>query len=416
MADQSAHEVLIEVKYIPLSYDHAESDASALKLLYALYPQRQKDPGPVVIVPFTEGIMNTLLKITKMIPGRSQFENEKEAILLRAYGNGSEILVDRDMEATTHALLAQRGLAAPLLGRFKNGLLYKFIPGRTCTAQDIVKEPVWRAVAERLGQWHAQLPLPSLKSLEHHEKDESGQVAGKWNISSLAPSPSIWVVLQKWVSALPAGSGDEESVKALLQKELHRSFSELGQHPVNGNGNFVLGHCDLLTANIIVPEDDQIGLDYKSTPTIDSLKGRVSFIDYEYAVPCPAAFDLANHFSEWGGFECDYNMLPTKKVRRRFIDEYLQSYRKSAPAETSTCIPTAEELLVEVDRYRGLPGFYWSVQARIQAAISHVEFDWTAYADVRLAEYWAWRGEEDGTRAREGKEMTLREERWTQEA
>lgn len=35
----------------------------------------------------------------------------------------------------------------------------------------------------------------------------------------------------------------------------------------------------------------------------------VNFIDYEYAIPSPAAFDIANHFAEWGGYDCDYNMM-----------------------------------------------------------------------------------------------------------
>jgi len=104
-----------------------------------------------------------LLKITKQSPGSSDFQNEKKAVLLRAYRRDSEILIDRDTEATTHALLAERGLAPPLLARFNNGLLYGFLPGRVCTPRDLLKEPVWRAVAVRLGEWHARLPLPNSK-------------------------------------------------------------------------------------------------------------------------------------------------------------------------------------------------------------------------------------------------------------
>jgi ethanolamine kinase len=53
-----------------------------------------------------------LLKITKQVLERSKSENDEEAVLLRAYGNDSEVLVDRDMEATTRALLVQLGLTA----------------------------------------------------------------------------------------------------------------------------------------------------------------------------------------------------------------------------------------------------------------------------------------------------------------
>src|ERR1700743_863319 len=71
-----------------------------------------------------------------------------------------------------------------------------------------------------------------------------------------------------------------------------------------------------------------------------------------------------------------------------FIEEYARSYRQVAPLES-----TIESLLTEVDRYRGMPGFYGGVQALIQASISHIEFDWSSYAEARLAEYWAWRAE-----------------------
>jgi ethanolamine kinase len=33
-----------------------------------------------------------------------------------------------------------------------------------------------------------------------------------------------------------------------------------------------------------------------------------------------------------------------------------------------------------------------------------------------LGEYWAWREESDGSRKTSGKEMTLRERRWAEEA
>ena len=143
----------------------------------------------------------------------------------------------------------------------------------------------------------------------------------------------------------------------------------------------------------------------------------VNFIDYEYATPSPAAFDIANHFAEWGGFDCDYNALPTRTQRRGFIMEYVHSYfahsGKLIPAKEEEM--EAERLFDEVDLFRAVPGFHWGIWALIQATISQIDFDYAAYAEVRLGEYWAWRGEMDGSRAAAGKEMPLREKRWTQE-
>jgi ethanolamine kinase len=70
------------------------------------------------------------------------------------------------------------------------------------------------------------------------------------------------------------------------------------------------------------------------------------------------------------------------------------------------------QLFDEVDRYRGVPGFYWGIWALIQAEISDIDFDYASYAEARLAEYWAWKGEADGSRETACKEMARREQLW----
>lgn len=149
------------------------------------------------------------------------------------------------------------------------------------------------------------------------------------------------------------------------------------------------------------------------SPDEDVEVENVSFIDYEYAVPSPAAFDIVNHFAEWGGLACDFAVLPTRSMRRGFIDEYIQSY--ALHAHTSSSNELASQLFEEIDAFRGVPGLYWGIWALIQATISQIDFDYAAYAEVRLGEYWAWRAEEDGSRARQGAEKPLRERRWAEE-
>ena len=140
----------------------------------------------------------------------------------------------------------------------------------------------------------------------------------------------------------------------------------------------------------------------KSSARNDS-KIKVHSIDYGYDSPCPPVFELANHFSKWGRFDCDYNMLPTRSSRRAFIKEYLQSLAKYKESNNNVTETEVEELMAEVDRFRGLPGFYWGVWVLVQATISLVDFDCVAYSKVRLAEFWDWCAEEDGNRLREGK-------------
>jgi len=154
-----------------------------------------------------------------------------------------------------------------------------------------------------------------------------------------------------------------------------------------------------------------------STDAVDAAP-TVSFIDYEYATPSPAAFDISNHFAEWGGFDCEHHLLPTRSQRRDFIQEYVRSYFAHLGSDMLQIDEEAEvgRLFDEVDVYRGVPGFYWGIWALIQAKISQIDFDYASYAEVRLGEYWAWREESDGSRAASKKEVAPRERRWAQEA
>lgn len=85
----------------------------------------------------------------------------------------------------------------------------------------------------------------------------------------------------------------------------------------------------------------------------------VNFIDYEYAVPAPAAFDISNHLAEWGGYDCDYTMMPTKSVRRSFLTEYTSSYCETSGLDAASQAEIVDRLYEDVDRFRGMPGLYW---------------------------------------------------------
>ena len=72
-------------------------------------------------------------------------------------------------------------------------------------------------------------------------------------------------------------------------------------------------------------------------------------------------------------------------------------------------------LFEQVDRFRGVPGFYWGIWALIQAQISLIEFDYASYAEIRLGEYFAWKKTLDGGVETENERMVLREKIWASE-
>lgn len=136
-------------------------------------------------------------------------------------------------ETLSHSLLSQRNLAPPLLARFQNGLLYRFIRGQVCTPEDLRREDVWRGVARRLGEWHARLPIV-FESGESHFLPASKPTLSKAAINGITPeqgTPNLWTVMQKWILALPATTNAERTRKNVLQKELRRTVAELGDTP-----------------------------------------------------------------------------------------------------------------------------------------------------------------------------------------
>lgn len=140
----------------------------------------------------------------------------------------------------------------------------------------------------------------------------------------------------------------------------------------------------------------------------------VSFIDYEYATPSPAAFDISNHFAEWVGYDCDYAAIPRRGQRLAFVREYIETYAKLTGGSMDVEEET-QKLMEEVEVFRGVPGFYWGIWSIIQSTISKIDFDYASYAELRLGEYWACRGEQDGSRVAAGKEVPLREQTWASE-
>ncbi|GAB7350939.1 hypothetical protein MBLNU459_g1446t2 [Dothideomycetes sp. NU459] len=407
------------IRHIDLRYDYTDSDRSALALIHTLLPEWKHSEGSVEFVRFTDGITNTLLKAIKKRPGQSQHQIDQEAVLLRAYGKGTDVLIDREKETLSHSLLSSRGLAPPLLARFDNGLLYRFIEGDVCAPEDLRRPEIYRAVARRLGQWHSTLPISAISSIKDSEDPESqnGHAHGQKGVSKKSqPQPNMWTTMREWIDATPGTTEKEQERKATLHAELEELSSRLGHIPGLDGYDYIFSHCDLLSGNVIV-EPTPTANGQPNATNQPSQDPTVSFIDYEYATPAPAAFDIANHFAEWGGFDCDYTALPTRSQRREFLSHYLSSYRSHAPASHKSMSEEKEldQLFSQVDLFRGVPGFYWGIWALIQATISQIDFDYASYAEVRLGEYWAWKAEEDGSREREHRKRSVREERWAEE-
>lgn len=211
--------------------------------------------------------------------------------LLKVYGDGTNIIIDRNSqshkspslpmfdthhpspneklgfrtksmnaeEVVFHQILARHHLAAPLLFRFASGHAYRFVEGEACSASSIADPRVWPGVAAELARWHTLLPTPSV------------DIGTK---SPLQQEHNVWATAKKWLEAVPLPTKQKEDLRLGFEYLVHRVLETdpPDQAPV-------LGHGDLLGANVIVQHDAQDGSD--GTAARRAPGGNVKFIDYE---------------------------------------------------------------------------------------------------------------------------------------
>lgn len=378
-------------------YVDLDNPGSVEPLLYEIFPEwsnnsysssdlisqdatnksHNKDHRPLQITQLTGGITNKLFQ--------AYHHPTDTKLLVRAYGNGTSAIIDRDREIATHIHLYEKGLAPRLFARFGNGLVYQFLEGKASEYKWLSLDSVADAVARRLSQWHTVLEPNKVEELIIQQKKTAESDC------ALNFSRNLWELLENWIDVMP-----ENVVKNYSKSELKQELNWIKATIGDKGGDFVVAHCDLLAGNVIVPSDFNPTLGPTSECGITrETKINVSFIDYEYAMLAPRAFDLANHFMEWQGFDCITELIPAPKmdnvVLRKWARSYLGFNRNENDGNDSHERTAVDQLLNQVFAYWGMPGFYWGVWSAIQSFISDIDFDYASYANVRLEEYTKWK-------------------------
>ncbi|CAO3702338.1 unnamed protein product [Rhizopus stolonifer] len=319
-------------------YEISTSDlfGGALQIVSFVFPSwKQSD---IDFVQCKDGITNQLVKVT--------YRPTNFSVLVRAYGKGSELIIDRNQEIINIITLSSYNMCPPLYARFKNGLMYGFIQGRVSTVEQLAEEKTARWIAKKLGQWH-KVSLPAQKTKQ-----------------------TLWSTLFKWLDRVPQKYTDE-TTQALFEK--HFDMKQVREELVylidkleKIDCPIVFSHNDLLFGNIIY--DDE--------------KEEAHFIDYEYGCHAYRGFDIGNHFNEFAGFECEYWRYPTKEFQLKWFDWYLTEYNGVPPTEEEK-----EKMYKEVSAFSLASHYYWGLWAMIQAMVSDIDFNYMEYAVLRLNEY-----------------------------
>lgn len=325
---------------------------SVLQVLKAVRPQwvDEKAFPSLRCKVFTGGISNQLY-------GYYQDKHFKEdVVLLRIYGNGTELMVDRDREKTNIQVLHAAGRCSPLYAEFENGIAYGFVNGVTLDEKTVRDERVRKLIACEMIELHTVRP--------------KGQEV----------KTGLWDKVYRFLELSPDSFEDPEKQKRYVENiaskaQLRQELDELRAHLETLNSPVVFCHNDLLLKNIIYNAE----------------KGRVYFIDQEYAMYNNEHFELANHFCEYAGVdELDFSRYPDKEYQLDWLRYYLQQKAVHEGKQPDTVTDRDVEICyMKTNKFALAAHLFWGIWALVQEKNSLIDFGFLDYAQQKIGEYFA---------------------------
>ena len=339
-------------------------------------------------------------------------------LLVRVFGAGTELLIDRARDTGAAAFLSAAGLAPRLHAVFANGRVEAFLPtARALAPADMgARKPrdVLAALAAAVARFHALLPQAQAAAAAAPAGAESGGGGG----GCAGHTPVLWTRLERFAdlaqaaypAALRAGraprfavdwqavraelawlrtvlpSPDNGEGAALLDAALAAGASPAAAAAMRAAFRPVYAHNDLLSGNVLMLDGDAAGADTASAaPALPHLL----IIDYEYADNNYAGHDLANNVCEHAGFECNWAQdFPPAAVRRSLVEHYVAAAAAltggpaAPPADVDAGVMTAW-----VERFCLASHLWWGLWALVQCAHSPIDFDFEGYFSRRMEGY-----------------------------
>lgn len=115
-----------------------------------------------------------------------------EVILIRIYGENTEVLINRQKEIENFKLLHKYGFASVLLATFNNGLSYEYTNGKPLSKPDLCDEQIWRRIAQRMAEMHRTIPAN----------------CGDTNPPCTPPKTALWTKINSFFDLIPATFSD----------------------------------------------------------------------------------------------------------------------------------------------------------------------------------------------------------------
>jgi len=308
-------------------------------------------------------------------------------LLLRVYGPSSGSLISRPRELhVLHTLSSRYKLGPRIYGIFTNGRVEEYFDSVTLTATDIREPRMSGYIAARMAELHSV----DVATVERLSRGSSVEIGVRKNVQS-------WLPPARGVLALP---GITPAIRKELDLDVFQNKWESYMKWLKDarvDARLVFCHNDAQYGNILrlnkaaegVPDHHQIIV-----------------VDFEYASPNPAAFDIANHFHEWTAnyhgatpHVLDLVRYPSHTERRTFLTAYLTNRASpDAPAFADLSPAARERELAELEKTvrawspssHAMWAVWGLVQARedVQARTAQPEFDYINYARCRMSAFY----------------------------
>ncbi|KIL70994.1 hypothetical protein M378DRAFT_504280 [Amanita muscaria Koide BX008] len=301
-------------------------------------------------------------------------------ILLRIYGPSSGSLISRPKELNTlHILSSQYSIGPRIYGTFDNGRIEEYFESTTLTPADIRDPAISRWIGARMAELHSvDISVVDISSKEQRDDTVKRNVAA-------------WLEPAQAVLALPSlpeyarQDLDLERFRTDWDKYI-RWLSKVDD--VKSGGRRVFAHNDTQYGNLLRLKQVQQGLQEHY---------QIVVVDFEYAGPNPAAYDIANHFHEWTAnyhssapHILNFSNYPNAEERRNFYAAYLGQSRTNAPGVQTLYDKLDKQVTYWSPASHAMWALWGIVQARedVEGNVQQQqEFDYIAYAQCRMAAF-----------------------------
>lgn len=342
----------------------------------------------MTVVPVLGGLSNTLYRVSGLQTLETTAAAAFDSVLVRIFG--AQGMIDRDVETSTFAALAEEGHVPPYHGRFGNGRLEGWMEGmRPLEVPELSRDDIILAVADKVARLHTQFRIPD-------------------DLKEYYSAPNMWQQLEEWLqqalhneyrtandAACAASLRLAETVADEFRWIRSDVFSSSVSASLQNEASVVYCHNDLLAANIM----------YNETT------GELQLIDFEYGGVNYRSFDLANHWNEYASGPPHetvphYDWLPDERQQTLFCRTYLRAAAAAASASnghhdngndrrdesrviTDITDEQVEALRTEVQAFLLPNHLYWGLWAINQAASEGCEeYDYMRYGMERFKQYY----------------------------